>query len=264
MLTSQSTKLSIIIPAYNEEYRIGSTLRAYLKFFAGKYGSCFEVIVVLNGCLDNTLTVVEKFKKQFKQIKILDFKEKIGKGGAIIEGLKFSQGQLIGYTDADNSTSPEMFYRLVNILELIPSIDCAIGSRNVPGSIVTGKTKSREILSRGFNFGVNVLFRLGIKDTQCGAKISRKKVLKEALPQLMIADMAFDINYLVDIRRKKGNIIEIPITWEDNLDSKINNKLKTSVGMALSVVRLRILYSPFKIFFPIIEPISKMFYNLFR
>ena len=94
-------KLSVVIPAYNEEKRIHRTLDSYAKFFSKKVKD-FEIIVVLNNCNDNTLKIVKNFKN--KKIKYLNFKEAIGKGGAILEGFKVAKGDLIGFVDADMAT----------------------------------------------------------------------------------------------------------------------------------------------------------------
>ena len=97
--------ISIIIPAYNEEKRIKETLENYINFFKDK--EKFEILAVLNGCKDNTLSVVEEEAKKHKEIKFKEFKEAIGKGGAIIEGFKIVKGDYICYVDADSSTRPE-------------------------------------------------------------------------------------------------------------------------------------------------------------
>ena len=107
-------RISIIIPAHNEEKRIGRILKKYSKFFREKK-EFFVIIVVLNACKDNTLGVVKEFQKKFKEIKFLEF-EQAGKGFAIIEGFKEAlrkDFELIGFVDADMATPPEAFYALI-------------------------------------------------------------------------------------------------------------------------------------------------------
>ncbi|MEM1311996.1 MAG: glycosyltransferase [Patescibacteria group bacterium] len=250
--------ITIIIPAYNEEKRISNTLNHYLKYYNQHYPENHEILVILNGCKDKTESKVQFFQAQNPSLQYHVFPEAIGKGGAIKEGLKLAKGELVAFTDADNSTRPEILHRLFAIIDLVPSVDCAVGSRRLKGSIVTKKTKARSLISFGFNLGVNTLFGLGIRDTQCGAKVVRKKFIPDLLPKLTVSNMAFDVNFLVDIKSIGGKILEIPIEWEDTEDSTIKKPFKTSVAMAFSVLRLRVVYSPFKFMMPILEPVGRV------
>jgi hypothetical protein len=117
-------------------------------------------------------------------------------------------------------------------------------------------------MSWGFNTGVNLLFNLGIKDTQCGAKVFRKNLIAKILPSLTISNMAFDVNFLVDTKRVGAKILEMPIEWEDDDGSTIKNNVASSVAMALSVLRLRIMYSPLKDLYPVLEPIGVLLLNI--
>ena len=265
-MPSNSTELlTIIIPAYNEEQRIGETLQKYLDYYELRYSKNYKILVVLNGCKDNTEGVVKKFKEKYPSLDYLVFDDPIGKGGAIKEGLKVANTELVAFTDADSSTRPEILHRLIAVLELTDSLDCVIGSRNMVGSVVTGKSQKRKIMSSGFNFGVNFLFGLGFKDTQCGAKVVRQRLIPKIIDNLTISNMAFDVNFLVDVKRAGGKTLEMPIEWEDSDGSTIsNNGFKTSFVMALSVFRLWLLYSPFKFLYPtLIRPISEfLFHNL--
>jgi glycosyltransferase involved in cell wall biosynthesis len=255
-------KLSIVIPAYNEEKRISETLDNYVDFFTGKIGENFEIFVVLNGCKDNTIGIVKKHQKKYPEIiNYTDIPAAIGKGGALTEGFKKVQGKIIGFTDADGSTSPEMFFKLYKIILNLPNIDCIIGSRNLPESKVKGRTSERKLMTKGFNFGVNFLFKLGINDTQCGAKLIRRNVLKKIIPNLSIANMAFDVNLLVEVKRLGGKTHEVPIEWVDSDESTISKPVKTSIAMALSVIRLRFIYSPLKIFYPILNFVFRPIYE---
>jgi glycosyltransferase involved in cell wall biosynthesis len=235
-------KLSIIIPAHNEEKRISNTLEEYGKFFSKKYKKDFEIIVVLNACSDNTLQVVSKFRKKYPQIKTLNFKQG-GKGFAITEGFKVAQGDLIGFADADCSTSAEEFYKLILRAN---NFDGVIASRYVKGSIVYPKQSiQRIIVSRIFNFMIRALFLMNYKDTQCGAKVFKKKAVKAVLPNLGITHWAFDVDLLYQMKRRKFKIIEAPTVWRDKEYSKLNF-VKAGPSMALAILRLRLIYSPFR------------------
>lgn len=234
-------KLSIIIPAHNEEKRIGKTLKEYSEYFNAKYKKNFEIIVVLNGCTDNTLNVVNAMSK-FLRVRHLEFRES-GKGFAILKGFKAARGEFIGFTDADCATSPYEFDRLI---ENINGYDGIIASRWIKGSIVEPKQPlSRIVASRIFNFFVRALFGLSIRDTQCGAKLFKKRTIKSIIKEVGITEWAFDIDLMYLLKRKGFRVKEMPTVWEDVKGSKLNLK-KTSIEMLFSAIRLRLIYSPLK------------------
>src|SRR5271169_6728829 len=126
--------LLLLMPAYNEEHRIEPVLRDYASYFQEHYRGRFQLVAVLNGCRDNTLGVVQRVAAEYPAIRILEFPDPIGKGGALIEGLKLAQlGDLIGYVDADGATEPPAFLELVR---RAGEADCIIGSRWLPGSVL--------------------------------------------------------------------------------------------------------------------------------
>jgi len=234
--------LLILIPAYNEERRIEPVLRDYAQFFQRHYSGRFRLFVVLNGCTDNTLGVVQKVSADFPEVRALEFRSAIGKGGALIEGLRLaSLGDLIGYVDADGATPPHAFLELV---KKIGGADCVIGSRWLPGAVIhQTQSSKRQFASRVFHLIVQLLFWLGIRDTQCGAKVMKREVVEKIHPYLQIADMAFDINLLVAIKHAGFKILEVPTEWTDQIGSKVT-LTRTSFTMLLSVIRVRLIYWP--------------------
>lgn len=242
-------KVFIVIPAHNEENRIERTLREYEKIFKNKKKKGeikgFEFIVVLNACKDKTIDVVKRLEKSYKEIRHLEFKQG-GKGFAIIEGFKYSLKKgpdLIGFVDADMATPPEAFYELI---KNIGGYDGIIASRWLKGSIIkTKQTLLRRAMSKCFGFLVRNLLFLPYKDTQCGAKLFKKEALKEVVGELGITKWAFDVDLLYKLKNRGFNIKEIPTVWEDKKESKLN-LTKVPFQMFSSVVRLRLLYSPFK------------------
>jgi glycosyltransferase involved in cell wall biosynthesis len=236
--------LLILIPAYNEEARIEPVLRDYAQFFGRNYSGKFQIVVVLNGCTDNTLGVVQKVAAEFPVVRADEFKSPIGKGGALIEGLKLApQGDLIGYVDADGATPPQSLFELTRH---IGEADCIIGSRWLRDSVLhQEQTTLRKFISRVFHFIVEALFGMGIKDTQCPCKLMRREVVEKVHPTLRIADLAFDVNLLVSIKRAGFKILEVPIEWTDKVGSKVTSSLfRSSLSMFLSVVRVRLIYWP--------------------
>jgi glycosyltransferase involved in cell wall biosynthesis len=243
--------ISIIIPAHNEEKRIGKTLEAYGKFFEKKKQNKeirnFEIIVVINASSDKTLEIVKKHSNKLKELRYLNF-EKVGKGFAIVEGFKDAlkrDNDLIGFVDADLATSPTAFYELIKKIEE-KKCDGVIASRWLKDSII--KTKQhllRKITSRGFNFLIRSILFLTYKDTQCGAKIFKKKAIKNIINELGITKWAFDIDLLYKLKNKGFQIKEIPTIWEDKKGSKID-LVRNPIQMFSSIIRLRLLNSPLK------------------
>lgn len=253
----------LLIPAYNEEKRIAPVLREYAEYFKRNYAGSFNLVVVLNGCVDNTWGVVESVTKEHPAISALEFPAPIGKGGALIEGFKLApRADLIGYVDADGATSPAAFHDLIRHWQ---KADCIIGSRWMPGAILhQSQTKKRQFASRVFHGIVRSLFpSLRIRDTQCGAKLMRREAAERIHPALRIADMAFDINLLYALQRNGFRILEVPTEWTDKLGSKVRLG-RTSLVMFLSVVRLRIIYSPFASYLRFLRPIEAWVYKTLR
>ena len=257
--------LLLLIPAYNEEARIEPVLRKYADFFLRNYKGKFQLVVVLNGCRDNTLGVVQKTSKEFPFIGWMDFPAAIGKGGALIEGLKLAgHADIIGYVDADGATGPEAVLKLIPHLE---KADCVIGSRWLPGSVLLkAQPIFRQIVSRCFHGIVEFFFWMHIKDTQCPCKLMRREAVEKIHSSLRIADLAFDVNLLVALKHAGFTIEEVPIEWTDVVGSKVTTSLfRNSLAMFLSVVRVWLINSPgfYKLLRPL-RPLEGWIYKKLR
>jgi glycosyltransferase involved in cell wall biosynthesis len=242
-------KVSIVIPAYNEEKRIGKTLEEYGRFFEqrkkNKELENFEILVIINNTQDKTEAIVQEKAKKYREIKSFNFKEG-GKGFAVIKGFKDAlkrNNDLIGFVDADMATSPEAYYELV---KNIGKYDGIIASRYIKGAIVKPKQSwQRIIASRVFNLLIRGLFLMPYRDTQCGAKLFKKGVIAKIVDKLIITKWAFDVDLLYRANKEGFKIREFPTNWSDKEYSKINFK-RAGPKMGLAVIRLRILNSCFK------------------
>ena len=207
---------------------------------------------------------VQRVAQEFPAVSWLDFPAPIGKGGALIEGLKLAgQADIIGYVDADGATGPAAVLQLIPALE---KADCVIGSRWLPGSVLLiAQPKFRQVVSRCFHVIVELLFWLHIKDTQCPCKLMKRGVAETIHPKLRIADLAFDVNLLVAIHQAKFRILEIPVEWTDIVGSKVTASLfRNSLAMFLSVVRVRLIYSPFYKMLRPLRPLEGWVYKKLR
>lgn len=259
-MPENAPSLLLLIPAYNEEERIGPVLRDYAEYFQRNYQGPFQLVVVLNGCRDNTLGVVQKVGKTFSNVSALEFKEPIGKGGALIEGLKMaSSSELVGYVDADGATGPKAFHELV---KRAGEADCIIGSRWLPGSVLhRSQTRVRRFASRCFHLIVEALFHMGIKDTQCPAKVMRREAVEKIHDRLRIADLAFDVNLIYSLEQAGFSVKEVATEWTDMMGSTVTRSLfRSSLTMFLSVVRLRLVYSPLYQWLSPLRPLETWIY----
>ncbi|MDZ8119818.1 glycosyltransferase [Pontiella agarivorans] len=236
-------KFSIVIPAHNEEKRLPPVLEAYASFFQQQMGNDAEIIVVANGCEDATASVAQDIARRNSNIRVVDESKRIGKGGAVILGVKQAVGDYIGFVDADGATAPEEFFRLYEKSQGRAGV---IGSRWIKGADVTIPQKSMRLFSsRAFNWIIRILLGLKYKDTQCGAKVFSSAAWKSILPHIGITRFAFDVDLLYQLKRNQYSIAEEPTVWKDVEGSKVRF-FNSSLDMFLAVVRMRLLYSPLK------------------
>jgi glycosyltransferase involved in cell wall biosynthesis len=219
-------KISITIPAYNEEGRIERTMRAYHQFFSEKYQQTnleFELIIVLNGCKDNTIGVVERVRDDLNSNIIIINMIEAGKGLAITKGFGNAltrNNDFIGFVDADMATAPQAFYDLVNN---IAGADGIIASRYMPGAQITPERPAYKRLGSRLIYEpyVWLLFGLSYYDYQCGAKLFKRAVIEKVTPQLTVKQWAFDVELLYLCKKNGFTIKEIPTVWHDQTDSKL-------------------------------------------
>ncbi|ATZ61300.2 MAG: glycosyltransferase family 2 protein [Methanosarcinales archaeon Met12] len=234
-MTRDKISVSIIIPAYNEEKRITRTLTEH-QAFAHLHYPDYEILVVCDGCTDRTPAIVRDFHRRNSRIKLLVFRHKLGKGGGVLEGFKAARNELVGFTDADDSISPEDFDKLVKAVD--GGADCAIASRHTQGAkIFIQQPLSRRVASRVFNLFVKLLFGLPFEDTQCGAKMVKKTVIDDIVPRMVLKGFEFDVELLWRIQKSGYIIEEIPITWQHKDNSAFS--LKYAPQMFFNLLKVR-------------------------
>jgi glycosyltransferase involved in cell wall biosynthesis len=227
---TRSNHISLVIPAYNEESRIETVLVNYCEYFPNE-----EIIVVCNGCDDDTPNIVEGLGSKYPQIKILNFRQKLGKGGSIIEGFKVAEGDKIGFIDCDQSVEPEDVEKIFCALS---HADGVIASRRLKDSQILAKQPlRRRIASKTFNLLVRMIFSLRFKDTQCGAKVFRREALKSVLPELRTGGFEFDVELVWRLKGKGYKVVEFPIRWKHSEGSTFS--LSNAPGMFLSLLKVR-------------------------
>lgn len=225
----------IVIPACDEAARIGPTLRAFCDHF----GERATIAVIANGCTDNTVDVVRELQAAYPQLVLVDIPARIGKGGAIRVGFKNGLEPFIGFTDADGSTAPAEFDRLLDVCRR-EGLGGVIGSRWSAQSVVSpAQPMSRRIASRCFNYLVRLMFGLAFTDTQCGAKVFARAAVASVLDRLELANFAFDIDLLLKLKRNRWALAERAIAWSDSHGTKVR-LVPSAWSMLKAIVRLRL------------------------
>ncbi len=235
-------EFSIVIPAYNEEQRLGPMLDAYAPYFFAKYGGRIEFVIIVNGSHDRTEEIALHYAATHEQIRVVVEPQAIGKGGAIMLGFRHARGRLVGFVDADGATPPDAMDELFTN---IGGAGMIIASRWMPGAEVSPRQPlKRRIASRIFNLLVRTLFHVKITDTQCGAKVLSRDTLEAILPYLGVTRWAFDVDLVFQVNRRGSSIVEIPTRWHDVSGSRLH-VVHASLEMFVAIVRLRLLHSPF-------------------
>jgi dolichyl-phosphate beta-glucosyltransferase len=209
-----SPELSIIIPAYNEEALITSTLDS-LKTYLSARSDAYEIIVVDDGSQDMTAMCIEDWKKiNAMDLHLLINEQNMGKGFCIQRGVMESRGRYIIFIDAD---LPYELYAIDDFLKALRNgYDLAIGSRVLPGSQVKGVPIVRYISGQIFSWMVQAVLFSGLPDTQCGFKSFKSVAAKEIFRRLTIDGFGFDVEMLFVARKLKLAIQPIPVQMIDH------------------------------------------------
>lgn len=235
-------KTTVVIPAYNEEARLPSTLRSlHDKIVRGALEpvEILEVLVVDDGSHDSTAAVARTAGADLPGLRILRNEKNHGKGYAIRHGLASASHPWVLVADADESTPWTEAVKLAERSRDIPAPSILIASRGAPGSrILTHQSLPRESLGRSFNFFVRVVTGLPFQDTQCGFKLIDKNAVSKFLPEMCIDGFAWDVELLLYARDAGLRTVEVPVVWEHREDSRIA-LFRDGLGMLWNVVRVR-------------------------
>lgn len=209
--------LSIIIPAHNEEHRLPVALDKIGAFLSHQPYKV-EVIVVENGSSDRTLEIARDQAKSMPILRVLH-EDQRGKGLAVRTGMLAAKGEFRFICDVDLSMPIEEVNRFIP--PAIQDMDIVIASREAPGAVRYNEPAYRHFTGRVFNFIVRVMALPGLQDTQCGFKCFRAEVAEKVFPLQTMAGWAFDVEVLFIARRKGYRIVDIPIPWYFNADSRV-------------------------------------------
>lgn len=211
--------LSVVIPAYNEERRLGATLGA-LKAFLRRRRLSAEVWVVDDGSNDGTPALVRRAARSWRGLRLLALGSNQGKGAAVRAGVLAARGREILFSDADLSTPLEELDALRRALRA--GADIAIGSRALDRArIGVRQPLYRELAGRLFNRVVQAFGVPGIQDTQCGFKLFKAPVAKRLFAAQQVPRFGFDVELLFLARRAGYRVAEVPVRWINSPETKV-------------------------------------------
>lgn len=230
------TKLSVIIPAYNEENRLPKTLKAVDEYLR-KQSYEYEVLVVNAGSTDRTKEVVQNATLTVRNLNIMDVENR-GKGYAVRQGMLQARGQYRMFMDADNATTVDHVEKMWPEFE--KGYDVVIGSRDMKGAVIAvPQVWWRRRLGDVFNLIVQLSSGLwGMWDTQCGFKGFTRKAAEEIFVKCTINRWAFDVEVLMLAKKMGFRIKEVPVTWVNDPYSRVT--FSGMVKMLLEVLQISI------------------------
>ncbi len=229
-----SNLVTVVIPAYNEQSRIATTLKS-IEMLSGKLN--LEVIVVCDGCSDNTADVVKSFSGKFR-LKVIEYSRNRGKGCALRMGVMVACGEAIAFMDADGSTPPSELLRMLDVLTL-DTLDIVIGSRRCKDSIVARQPIHRHLLGRFFSEIVKFSLQLPYNDTQCGFKLFKRRAAKILFRASRYNGFEFDLDILYMAYNKGFKVKEFGVRWNDVAGSKVR-VLNDGCDMLKAIASIRL------------------------
>lgn len=233
--TAAPIDVSIVIPAYNEEKRLGRFLADTIRITDDSDLS-FEIIVVDDGSHDNTVAVAENLAQGRDNVRVLELAKNRGKGYAVRRGLLAGQGQVRCFLDADGATSAKEILRLLPLME---QYDMVFGSR-------IKQDEGQHLVRRWYRHAIGVVFNVVLKsvlrmpflDTQCGFKMLRAKVVDRIVSRLYINGFGFDMELVYLAHRAGVKCHEVPVSWVHQDGSKVN-LLTDSLRMFCNIFQTR-------------------------
>jgi glycosyltransferase involved in cell wall biosynthesis len=207
--------LTIVIPAYNEELRIGKSLNQIRRYLQAKTFTA-EVIVVDDGSADQTSEVAGRAVEHWSALRVLRNECNRGKGYSVRRGVLEARGEYVLFTDADLSAAIDQTGMLIAALASTGA-DAAIGSRALQRELIgIHQPWFREWGGILFNWMVRLFTGLKLRDTQCGLKLFRLATTRQAFEHLKAERFGFDPELLFLIKRWGGWVLEIPVRWDND------------------------------------------------
>jgi glycosyltransferase involved in cell wall biosynthesis len=246
-MSKKKYDFSIVIPCYNEEERILSTLNKVVSFM-NAYNPSYEVIIVDDGSKDSTVKLVNNYISTRDNIYLIENPHK-GKGFAVRTGVLMSEGKYILMSDADLATPIEELKRLLVWIEG-NNYDFVIASREGLGAKRTDEPFIRHLMGRVFNLLIRIIVMINFKDTQCGFKLFKGEEARLVFSKLILfgdsAEIvkypkvtAFDVEVLVIAKNIGLRVKEVPVAWTYVATKRVS-AIRDSLLMLSEIIKIRI------------------------
>ena len=226
--------LSIVMPAYNEESRLPQTLPQVAKFVEAQDYKA-EVLVIDDGSTDRTAEIVEKISEKHPSIHLVRAKHG-GKGHAVKTGMLQVKGEYAFLCDAD------LAMPITELPKFLPpcqnGYQIAIGSREGEGAVRYNEPAYRHLMGRVFNWLVKIMAVPGFEDTQCGFKCFHYSVTQDLFSRQTIDGFGFDVEVLYVAQKRGYRIVEVPIHWYYQSESKVH-PIKDTIRMVRDMLTVR-------------------------
>ena len=227
-------RLSVVIPAYNEELRISRTIREVIAYLDSRdYG--WEIVVADDGSADATAALVREEAGQDERVRVISLPHG-GKGWAVRNGMLAAVGEFRLLCDADLSVPIEQVERLLPPQS--GGVDVAVGSREAPGAVRYDEPGRRHVMGRVFNALTRRLAAPGVADTQCGFKCFRASAAEELFGRSTMNGFSYDVEILHLARRFGMSIAEIAVDWHYREHSKVR-PVRDAFSMTLDLLLIR-------------------------
>jgi glycosyltransferase involved in cell wall biosynthesis len=229
--------VDIVIPVLNEQVALPICIEKLQDYISSNIRETCNIIIADNGSDDDTPNISRKLTSKYKNLSYIRIPER-GRGLALKTVWGKSEADIVCYMDVDLSTDLKSLPSLIN--NLVSDYDIAIGSRLSKGSKVTDRSFQRGLTSRGYNMLLKLIFFNKFHDAQCGFKGLRTSVAKNILPLIKDNKWFFDTELLLIAEKSNYRIINIPVSWKDDKDSRVN-VVKTIIQDLKGMFRLRFL-----------------------
>lgn len=214
--------LSVVIPAYKEEKRIGPNLTK-IKEHLEMRRIPYEVIVVVDGSGDGTAEFARTFGDQIENLQIIDNETNRGKGAVVRQGLMLAKGKYHVFLDADGSTSITHVDAALRMIQE-DGVDFVIGSRDIRGAVIeVHQPRYREIMGTMGNLAIRIVLGLWrFPDTQCGFKVLKSEVTQAVVPRMVVDRFAYDFEMIVLAKKLGFSLEQLPVHWMNDENSKVS------------------------------------------